>query len=276
MMSHMASEMNKKDKVEEIDDIKDTDEETEEEEEDIDRFLRFCNNFEKGLEPIFQEYGAESIKIDAELVEDCEIDGHLGFEWVPTVPFSDEVQTLDLPKIPKGLRISFPPSPATGIETYNKLIIRMEEDLSECIRNKLRYGSEGEEDDDSDCEGDYCTYPLYYPLPKEYHNVPIYAVVSYPTSQEGVFKVTLNKHTPYTYASLWYVHAAAYRLVYRLEEMCTSGAIGTISGACMNRQTTCGPFGIWGHDICDLVYNGFYNIYGVPGRYLVCDLSCDS
>ena len=43
-----------------------------------------------------------------------------------------------------------------------------------------------------------------------------------------------------------------------------------------NRQMTEGDYGIWGHALEDLIYNGSAQIATFDQQSIVCDLGCDS
>lgn len=246
----------------------------------IDRFIDYLRTlgsdpFQNGLEPIFQKYGITSIEIDEELQEDTSIDLHMKIEWVPSLPSAKTIEKIKLPKLAKNQETQSPPKPAQEIEDYHKLIQTMEKDHQDNLM-WCESECEGEGEGEGEENPEYCTHHLYYPLPTEYRKIPIYAVITYPIKNKGIFKITFDDHIPYTYASLWYAHAAAYRMMYRLEEMYVSREIKTVNPSMMNRETTAGPFGIWGHALGDLVYNGQYEIDGLPNQFIVCDLDCDS
>ena len=99
----------------------------------------------------------------------------------------------------------------------------------------------------------------------------IYANISYPLTNPAIIKVTTNENI--TYAVLLYMYTKAYQYVYKMEEKVV-GDPGSIPGM-LNRAKSDGQFGIWGHDIEDLVYNGFSEVE-VYKNHIVCDFNCDS
>lgn len=236
---------------------------------EIDRFIDYLrtlgpNPFKDGLELIFQKYGVNSVKIDEALQEDTGIDLHMKIEWIASLPSMKTTEKFELPILAKNQATQMPPYPAREITDYHELVRNMEKDYIDDL--------EWREED----EIERCTHHLYYPSPSEYQKIPIYAIIKYPVQNRGLFKITFDDMIPYTYASLWYAHAAAYRMMYRLEEMFVDRQIGTVSPVMMNREATEGPFGIWGHRIGNLDYNHCYEIVGLPHQFIVCDFDCNS
>lgn len=107
------------------------------------------------------------------------------------------------------------------------------------------------------------------PISQNYRT--IYTVHDYPLSREVYFKFECNQ--PVTYGILLYAYTIAYQLIYKLEDE-DSGDPGFIQNT-FNRSTSNGKFGIWGHYIGDLVYNGISRINYYPNE-VVCYFSCDS
>jgi hypothetical protein len=109
----------------------------------------------------------------------------------------------------------------------------------------------------------------------------IYTVHDYPLKRKVFSRVDIDptKHAA-TYALLLYYHALVYQEIYYREDT-TSGANppGNNPGT-YNRVTTNGPYGIWGHRIGDLCYNGnstvttFVDADGVASA--LCAFDCDS
>ena len=101
-------------------------------------------------------------------------------------------------------------------------------------------------------------------IPDGYQGVPIYIIINYPLTRSAIFKISFNKSIPYTYGMLLYAHATVYNITYQIDNMYTD-------------MTKCeGPFGIWGHQIEDIVYNGIGHIRGVPHEFIICEFDCDS
>ena len=82
----------------------------------------------------------------------------------------------------------------------------------------------------------------------------IYMTIGYPVTIEPIFKYTVYK--PVSFGFLLYLYTVAYQKMYEMEEICEQ-------------------FGIWGHDIEDLVYNGNSTVE-VYKDYIVASFSCDS
>jgi hypothetical protein len=72
---------------------------------------------------------------------------------------------------------------------------------------------------------------------------------------------------------LLYAYTIAYQLVYIIENEDSSDP-GFIDGM-YNRKQSHGRFGIWGHYLDDLVYNGISSI-DFYHNSVVCKFSCDS
>jgi hypothetical protein len=103
----------------------------------------------------------------------------------------------------------------------------------------------------------------------------VYTAIRYPLSRPARFcyDITVEDSNPLTVGHLLYIYTLAYQMVYALEEE-EEGDPGHIPGM-LNRSKSDGPFGIWGHDIEDLVYNGGSTIEVYDG-YVICDFDCDS
>lgn len=101
----------------------------------------------------------------------------------------------------------------------------------------------------------------------------VYTSISYPLNRPAIMKWVLSEDA--TYGQLLEIHAQAYNLIYELEEQSsTMGDPGHIPGM-FNRRRSDGMFGIWGHDIGDLVYNGGSTIT-IGAHHVVCDFDVDS
>lgn len=103
----------------------------------------------------------------------------------------------------------------------------------------------------------------------------VYAVISYPLANIAIIKFTCRQ--PVTYGMLLYLYTVAYKLVYKIEDYDVGHPTNHIPGM-FNRQRSSGRFGIWGHDIEDLVYNGNSSIcvYEGANDSVVCRFECDS
>lgn len=99
----------------------------------------------------------------------------------------------------------------------------------------------------------------------------IYTIITYPLSKPAYFKFISKE--PVTFGMLLFAYTYAYQKIYELEEQ-DDGNPGLISGM-LNRATSKGRFGIWGHDLNDLVYNGGSTI-SVCEDFVICEFGCDS
>lgn len=101
----------------------------------------------------------------------------------------------------------------------------------------------------------------------------VYTSIAYPLSQPAYMKWILKKEA--TFLDLISLHAQAYNLIYQLENQTSAeGDPGHIEGM-WNRKNSDGMFGIWGHDIGDLVYNGNSTIT-IRADHVVCAFGVDS
>ena len=79
-----------------------------------------------------------------------------------------------------------------------------------------------------------------------------------------------------TYGKVLYLYTYAYQHMYELEDEDVGEETGNVPGM-LNRAMSEGRFGIWGHSIGDLAYNGASTIeYADDGETVVCRFSCDS
>jgi hypothetical protein len=108
----------------------------------------------------------------------------------------------------------------------------------------------------------------------------VYTEHSYPLSRTVYSRFDVPVDAPnLTYSDLLYYFTLAYQQIYRLEDIAntTPPVCNTIS---MNRQTTNGPFRIWGHYICQLVYNGDSTLTTFSDadhvNSVLCSFECDS
>lgn len=99
----------------------------------------------------------------------------------------------------------------------------------------------------------------------------VYIHITYPTEFPCIMKfIPLKNKKDITIGELLYMYTIGYQLMYELEGTCNE----TIPGMC-NRIKTNGIFGIWGHSINDLVYNGGSEIKIAP-HHIYCNFECDS
>ena len=100
----------------------------------------------------------------------------------------------------------------------------------------------------------------------------IYAIITYPLTNSAVVKFVCNK--PITHGILLYAYTIAYQLVYKTEDDDVGKKTEDIPGM-LNRAKSNGRFGISGHLITDLAYNGISSIT-IHDNYIVCYFDCDS
>lgn len=103
------------------------------------------------------------------------------------------------------------------------------------------------------------------------HIRTIYAVVTYPLTNQAIIKFECNK--PVTNSMLLFLFTNAYQIAYAIEESDDRDP-GLMPGM-FNRAKSNGRFGIWGHVIGDLCYNGGSKIQ-IYDNYIVCNFGCDS
>jgi hypothetical protein len=103
----------------------------------------------------------------------------------------------------------------------------------------------------------------------------VYAIIDYPLSTCAMIKFTC--YTSVTYGMLLYFYTIAYQLVYEIENNDVDHSTGYIEGM-FNRKKSTGRFGIWGHDIEELVYNGYSHIFTLENisDSIFCHFDCDS
>lgn len=133
--------------------------------------------------------------------------------------------------------------------------------------------------DDSDSESynniNECNQRLANNLERSYWDRDmgvIYAEITYPLTNKAIVKfVKKNPRLQLTCGMLLYAYTCAYQMVYDSENASEQECIPGM----LNMATTDGKFGIWGHAIEDLVYNGSSDIE-VHETYIKCHFSCDS
>jgi hypothetical protein len=110
--------------------------------------------------------------------------------------------------------------------------------------------------------------------------------ITYPVNTPAIFKYECS-NIDITYGLILYLYTYSYQKMYDIESETSTKPVTNIPGM-INRDATDGMFGIWGHVIGDLVYNGLSSItiYDKPyidnnginrvKRILLCDFDCDS
>lgn len=101
----------------------------------------------------------------------------------------------------------------------------------------------------------------------------MYAKIDYPTRRPAYFRIEYERDI--TYGMLLYGYTLAYQQLYKLEDEDVGHATGQISSHIANRATSEGRFGIWGHCLEDLVYNGGSTVH-VRADHILAEFSCDS
>lgn len=165
-------------------------------------------------------------------------------------------------------------TPSDKVEYYDEFRQDLIDKILEGIEDNYEY--------DEDLRAKYDTledakkeYPeeLKRVLDTEFDHVEyVICIIRYPLEIPAYIKLVLEDYD-LTYGQLLYVYTRAYQLVYKLEEE-EVGDPGHILGI-FNRMKSDGPFGIWGHDITDLAYNGNSTVTEYD-KFLTCEFDCDS
>lgn len=103
----------------------------------------------------------------------------------------------------------------------------------------------------------------------------IFCGIDYPLTNIALLKFTVKKDVNITNLVILYAYSIAYKLVYLLEDDDVGGPTGTLSPTMLNRSTSNGRFGIWGHYIENLIYNGYSNVF-INENEIFAHFSCDS
>ncbi|KAN0027197.1 hypothetical protein ACTFIU_009884 [Dictyostelium citrinum] len=102
----------------------------------------------------------------------------------------------------------------------------------------------------------------------------IYCFIDAYTASPVTIKVTRpDPLQPLTNVELLAIYSRAFQYIYEEEEK-EVGNPGHIPGL-LNRDTSHGRYGVWGHDLSDLVYNGFSEVL-IYKDFIVCEFSVDS
>lgn len=100
----------------------------------------------------------------------------------------------------------------------------------------------------------------------------VICIITYPVTNDAIFKFDCS-NIDVTYGVIMYLYTYAYQYMYELEDTIP---VGNIFGM-LNRKKSEGRFGIWGHYIEDLVYNGNSSLkYVNDNETLICEFDCDS
>jgi len=103
----------------------------------------------------------------------------------------------------------------------------------------------------------------------------IFCGIDYPLTNIALLKFTVKKDINVTNLVILYAYSIAYKLVYFLEDEDVGSLTGTLASNMLNRSISNGRFGIWGHYIEDLIYNGYSNVF-INGNEIFANFSCDS
>jgi hypothetical protein len=198
------------------------------------------------------------------------------------VPFTFKFTDLPTKKSPLRKESNILPyvgRPADNIinltlEQYYNSIIEDYEDMQENMKhiiiqdasgNKIPYEKKSEDIDPED---------LYAKLNTviEKNIKCLYVAINYPLNNPTMAKFKCDHEI--TYGLILYLTTVAYQQVYITEEQDDCDP-GTVSPTCDNRAESNGRFGIWGHTINQLVYNGYSGIE-IYDNYIICELDCDS
>lgn len=101
----------------------------------------------------------------------------------------------------------------------------------------------------------------------------VVAVITYPIENPALFKFDCS-NIELTYGKLLYLYTYAYQLMYKLEDEDVGAPTENIPGL-LNRGKSEGRFGIWGHDISDLIYNGNSTLRFTHDT-VICEFDVDS
>lgn len=101
----------------------------------------------------------------------------------------------------------------------------------------------------------------------------IYIRVNYPLETEAVIKFISKEKI--TYGVLFFAHTIAYQIIYDIEDFDVGAPTGNLFPNLLNRASSEGRFGIWGHVIEDLIFNGNCSIKA-NNTDIVCTFECDS
>lgn len=112
----------------------------------------------------------------------------------------------------------------------------------------------------------------------------MYATIKYPVKRPAHFRLTFDRDI--TYGMMLYGYSKAYQKMYELEEEVADSEdtrqdlpsrLAQLVGenSMLNRPQTYGRYGIWGHSIGDLVYNGRSTVV-VGQQALLANFGCDS
>jgi hypothetical protein len=134
--------------------------------------------------------------------------------------------------------------------------------------------------DDYEDENDYKRYQKdkindkmlsYQTINSNIDNVVV--CIEYPVTNAAYFKYDCG-NVNVTYGLVLYLYTYSYQLMYNLEEEDMKEPSTNIPGM-LNRASSNGRYGIWGHDIGDLVYNGNSKL-NICNATVVCSFNCDS
>ena len=101
------------------------------------------------------------------------------------------------------------------------------------------------------------TDDIKYPYKTYINKAHIKICFNYPLAKEFIFEFDAPNGKYFTHGNIAKIIRETYKYIYDEEEKSTEIAIGTIPNM-LNRNTTDGKYGIWGHSIEDLLLNCLY------------------
>lgn len=108
------------------------------------------------------------------------------------------------------------------------------------------------------------------PLPFKVGETDVIMLIDYPVRDKAMFRVEFSprlKGLPLDLIHLYIANATAYKVMYTLEIQ--------QSGELILDETESMPYGIWGHELSALSYNGGVHI-ATRDNMIVCSFDCDS
>lgn len=182
-------------------------------------------------------------------------------ELVESIEILDEMPDLGEKENSENNVFDYFGRPCMIVSSYEEFIREIMEELE----------SRSDHDSDSDSEDPDSKFSIEKMHEKLNNIKHIYTIIDYPLTKSSIFKFTWKQDV--TYGMVLYAYTVAYQLTYKIEEEDDEDP-GYIPGM-FNRATSKGRFGIWGHDIEDLVYNGSSEINYYHDS-ISCNFDCDS
>jgi hypothetical protein len=102
----------------------------------------------------------------------------------------------------------------------------------------------------------------------------VYTIIRYPLSRTAAFRFVLLDSESMTLETILQAYSVAYRMVYEIEDYDTGSKTEYISGT-YHRSSSNGRFGIWGHRLNNLTYNGL-GVIEEYSNFVICEFGVDS